>query len=271
MPLSAPHIPVEVAEKVIDQLADDYSSLRSCALTCQAWLPRSHVQLYHTVLMGDAMKLDLLRRVLKSSSMLSSLVYAVRVELGNRTGPSPDSAPLILSPLLPNLRSWTFHGNNHRWSPFQYSRPEDLYLRMAGFIPIAMRCLGRYSAIEELALVRVVFEDVAQLLELLIAFPALRSLRIQKTGIRYDQGINLDHLLCRLSERLKLSALHISEIACIGNGYFRVPSTLFRILQDVATPFLNILVVDIQELLVPILDKAKDVIIAAKLAPAILK
>ncbi|KAI0747257.1 hypothetical protein C8Q80DRAFT_1072062, partial [Daedaleopsis nitida] len=69
-----PCVPVEVAEGVIDGLQDDHPSLRSCALTCQAWLPRSRAHLFRTVHILDLAQSTSLRDILTSSSTLPQLI-----------------------------------------------------------------------------------------------------------------------------------------------------------------------------------------------------
>ncbi|KAI0747261.1 hypothetical protein C8Q80DRAFT_1079688, partial [Daedaleopsis nitida] len=51
-------VPTEVAELVVDELCDDYRALRSCTLTCQAWLPRSRAHLFRTVRIEDVNTLE---------------------------------------------------------------------------------------------------------------------------------------------------------------------------------------------------------------------
>ncbi|RPD79682.1 hypothetical protein L226DRAFT_425802, partial [Lentinus tigrinus ALCF2SS1-7] len=44
-----PRVPVEVAERIIDLLSDHVGTLRSCALTCREWLPRSQYRLMTSI------------------------------------------------------------------------------------------------------------------------------------------------------------------------------------------------------------------------------
>ena len=39
----------EVTDMIIDQLAEELPSLKSCALVCRRWRPRSHYQLFKLV------------------------------------------------------------------------------------------------------------------------------------------------------------------------------------------------------------------------------
>ncbi|KAI0742210.1 hypothetical protein C8Q80DRAFT_894366 [Daedaleopsis nitida] len=265
MAVAAPRVPVEVAEKVIDHLTDDYSSLRNCALTCQSWLPRSRARLYYTVRVGDPLKLDLLRRVLMSSSILSSLVYAARVDLGC-SNVSYDTAPLILLPLLPNLQTWTFNVDRDSFNQHRMNSPN------ADFKPITLKCLGCYSTVKELELIQVKFEDVAQLAKLLLALPALSSLRIHKTEIRHAEGGYLDRLLNRLSEQMQLTTLQMSDIVHLAdNSHFGTPSTLFKRLQGVVAPHLKTVAVSVQELVVLIPAASFGNVPRAQLESALLR
>lgn len=235
-----PRVPVEVAENVIDQLADDHheSTLRSCALVCQAWLPRSRSRLFRTIHIVDLRALRSLHLILLSSSILPPLVQSVDLEgiptrfnpqgtylasqtwtaeiqgldhdklesaLGcstpdaNITSDIFDAAPLVLLPLLVNVHRWTFRGKSGHY----YS-----VLQLRSIVP---ECILRHSVIYDLSLVDIHVRCMADIARLLLGLPALRSLEVKNVDI-FHQGIPLDPLLDRLSTRLRLSVLQVNII-----------------------------------------------------------
>ncbi|KAI0713900.1 hypothetical protein C8Q76DRAFT_591966, partial [Earliella scabrosa] len=69
-----PPIPIEVAEQIIDQLVDDRSSLRSCALVCDGWLPRSRAHLFREIEITALQQLYSLVQALSTTPSLGVLI-----------------------------------------------------------------------------------------------------------------------------------------------------------------------------------------------------
>ncbi|KAI0757838.1 hypothetical protein C8Q80DRAFT_124428 [Daedaleopsis nitida] len=244
----SPRVPIEAAEDIIDELQDDHPSLRNCALTCQAWLPRSRAHLFRTVHIANLAQSTSLRNILTltSSSMLPQLIQSLDLEvtLGSTTPRHSslficeifDTVPIVMLPLLPNLRNWTIRG-------IQYDLGVYSSFRLR---PITLACLRRYSAISKLSLIRVRFHRAADFLMLLDALPALRSLVVERTEMGC-RGPYWSSLLRRLSGKLQLQVLKIfyANIPHIPGD----PSeTLYRVLGDLTAPVVENLVIDMRQL-----------------------
>ena len=201
-------VPLEIAELVIDELSNDYPSLRSCALTCQAWLPRSRTHIFRTVHVMDLNRLTSLVRVLAYSADIARLVhyvdlegvlqsdYSWRVDKCKYTSGIFDTAPLVLLGLLPNLRVWTCRGNSKSGQPY------------LGLRPAALACIGHHP-ITTLRLIQIRLRYEADLMTLLFALPALQSLLVRSITIG-NRGTQLGRRLQHLSEgSLSLSSLEV--------------------------------------------------------------
>ena len=79
-------IPIEICERLIDTLNElrgpgqrPVSTLQACTLTCSAWLPRSRLNLYHTVVFSDPVQIDLFIRTLQVLPWLGEHVRVLRI------------------------------------------------------------------------------------------------------------------------------------------------------------------------------------------------
>ncbi|KAI0712706.1 hypothetical protein C8T65DRAFT_739282 [Cerioporus squamosus] len=75
-------LPIQVCENIIDSCDwsfVDYATLRYCGLTCTAWLPRSRLNLYHSVKLIGPYKLDLFLRTLKAHPYLFNFVRELEI------------------------------------------------------------------------------------------------------------------------------------------------------------------------------------------------
>ncbi|KAI0356558.1 hypothetical protein OH77DRAFT_210713 [Trametes cingulata] len=92
--MDSARLPVEVCERIIDTClgswqsalygpqpipAQDSATLVACSLTCQAWLPRSRINLYHDVRLGTPDDLTLFVRTIREGAWLAELVRRVNV------------------------------------------------------------------------------------------------------------------------------------------------------------------------------------------------
>lgn len=205
-----PRVPIEVAERIIDQFGDNQhgeSSLRNCALVCQAWLPRSRVNLFRTVHIVDLRTMRSLHRLLVSTDTLRSLVHCVDLEgvpmyadgedsTVMSTSDTFDIAPLVLFTLLPNLRSCTF-----RCSSVEHYSLLQMRTLVLAYLP-------RHTVINNLSLVDIHVQSKTDLVRLLLALPSLQSLHIRDISI-YDEGLHLDRFLDRLVNQLRPSDLQV--------------------------------------------------------------
>ncbi|RPD68405.1 hypothetical protein L226DRAFT_447118, partial [Lentinus tigrinus ALCF2SS1-7] len=104
----SPRVPLEVAENIIDQLSDDVRTLRSCALTCRGWLPRSRYQLMSSIGIHSADDPASMYNYFRAHPRLTDAVRSVTVTRppSHRRSPHLDSFPVLLLSLFPNLRSY---------------------------------------------------------------------------------------------------------------------------------------------------------------------
>ncbi len=181
----APRVPVEVAERAIDQLADDHRSLRNCALVCRQWLPRTRLYLFREVVLTTYQQLYMLCSILQSTSTLRHLVQVVRVDMGKElintqhpllpsqddiSRPSPtlgfchicDSVVLALLPYLPSVRRIHLGG-----------LPTQQHIISLTMRSITLATLRRYSLIDELRLSYLYFDSAIHFSRVLLAFPSL--------------------------------------------------------------------------------------------------
>ena len=142
--MGRPRVPVEVAERIINFLALDVKTLRSCALACRSWNPRSCYHLFYSVAVSTEpdQSPDALVRLFQRHPEIPSLVHSVTVNCFTGTYMMAidrvhDVAVIVLLPYLPHLTRWRFKGQG-----------------VFAFSPMGLMCLARYSCIESLQLRR---------------------------------------------------------------------------------------------------------------------
>ncbi|OCH92621.1 hypothetical protein OBBRIDRAFT_726470, partial [Obba rivulosa] len=47
--VTAPSLPPELSDHIVDHLRGDYDALKTCTLTCRAWLPRARFWLFKRI------------------------------------------------------------------------------------------------------------------------------------------------------------------------------------------------------------------------------
>ena len=102
-----PTLPTEIEENIIDQLDSDFSSLRNCALTCRAWVPRCRFLLLRAIRITTRSTSDVLLDYFQERTGMRPLVQSLA------TAPIPTERtrllgtyPALLFGILPNLRRW---------------------------------------------------------------------------------------------------------------------------------------------------------------------
>ncbi|KAI0749450.1 hypothetical protein C8Q80DRAFT_625607 [Daedaleopsis nitida] len=204
-------VPVEVAERIIDQLANDRDALLACALTSPAWLTRSRAHLFRTVRISSLAQLYSLHRRLLHNSTLGRLITAViayRVTVPNevfaldaQTG-AIENAAVILLPHLPNLQSWTYESVRHHSLFYKNNR-------------VLRACHRQHSTVHQLQVYNMAFKTIADLARLLLAFPALRTLEAIGVSILRQEDMLPTWLASRL-QNLRLLELRWDVISVVG-------------------------------------------------------
>lgn len=116
-------VPVEVAEHIVDQLANDRDTLLACALTPPAWLTRSRVHLFHTVRISTlAQYTPFIAACCSTAPLVIKAVVAYRVVrrsealiLDDVQPGAIENAAVVLLPHahLPNLQTWAYESVGH--------------------------------------------------------------------------------------------------------------------------------------------------------------
>ncbi|KAI0741845.1 hypothetical protein C8Q80DRAFT_160878 [Daedaleopsis nitida] len=208
------HIPLELAEDIIDHLADDHTSLLACALTSPKWLTRCRIHLFGTLRISSLEQLYNLHGVLLSNPAFGHIVQAIVVVYGTvkrrlmhdqwavRPRTALDSAAVLLLPHLPRLRSWSYESAGpHSQNPLRGSRA-------------TLACHQQYLAVCELRLIQVSFACTADLARLLLALPALRSLHLSNVDVAQDSPqVMLSWCILRLRQSFQLTTLWCSKVS----------------------------------------------------------
>lgn len=170
--------PTEIYEHIIDAVGHSWKphrTLRSCALTCRAWLPRSRMNIFRSMSFASvgAEGIHKFSQILDNAPHLQLLVEEVKVSMSDhplgarpQTREAIEILPIILWGKLPVLRALRLSAINRNTAPLALHRL---------FFP----CLSQFSTITTLTLYHVTysrFGDFAQMLR------ALRNLRNLECG-----------------------------------------------------------------------------------------
>ncbi|TBU23201.1 hypothetical protein BD311DRAFT_94547 [Dichomitus squalens] len=199
-----PSLPTETEENIIDLLWDDVHALRSCSLTCRAWLPRSRLHLLYAIILRNREHLIALQDILEKYPARRLLVHSVT------TAPKPrKSSPrslievflLALLMQLSNLRCWKISQTTTK----VIKRREALSFHRTTLTRL------RYSSIDELHLTSIRLASCTEFIRLILALPRLRKLYCDDLHLA-AVGTGLDSLKDIASDRL--TNLSILEVGC---------------------------------------------------------
>ena len=169
--MSAPRVPLELQKVIIDSVQDhDYSvvtaTLRSCALTCSAWLPWSRRRLHSRLQLVNPVRPRLNRLVALLDRDTEARMGVGDLEITDRGSDSASKYPcidtevvlLMLSQKLPRLTS--------------------LYMDFGPIrsLPMHPPPLAGFPALNTLRLESVTFTSIRAFRRMLCAAPALRKL-----------------------------------------------------------------------------------------------
>ncbi|RPD68180.1 WD40 repeat-like protein [Lentinus tigrinus ALCF2SS1-7] len=171
-----PRVPVEVAERIIDLLSDDFYTLRSCALTCRGWLPRARYRLMTSIRILSDEDVSSMDDYFTAHPPIAAAVRSVSVYIVEEPQ-FLNAFPMVLLSRLPNL------------STYKYSD----YRSYRGFWhhhAASLRGIKTYLRVQELKLCGVRFRTGADLARLLISFPLLRILRLESVSVSDLQDLS---------------------------------------------------------------------------------
>ncbi|KAH9941415.1 hypothetical protein B0H21DRAFT_824489 [Amylocystis lapponica] len=159
-----PHIPIEICERVIDDLHDQRHTLLACALTCHAWLPRSRYHLFHNFEIWSYDEVNRLDRLRTERPQLSALVKQLTV-VHSYESDVLQMFPATLAQALPSVAA--------------------LHIASCCSPPISLnatflRTVSHFAAVAELHLDRLRFIGLADVARLVCALPALAVLRCRR-------------------------------------------------------------------------------------------
>ncbi|OCH95094.1 hypothetical protein OBBRIDRAFT_788559 [Obba rivulosa] len=163
-------LPPEVTDRIIDYLWADRASLRSCALTCRAWLPASRYHLFHTLRIWSREAFDSLTHKSCIPATAELFRFVQHLSIRERSGPAfAHLVPPLLVSNLPKVTSMDIH----KFSP-EAIAPEPSFYTV----------LGRFSQVTTLELHEVSFGPIHDTSMFLCSFPSLTHLTLHKCVIR---------------------------------------------------------------------------------------
>ncbi len=175
LPLEVQFLVLDEVPKVSQTWVIMRDSLRSCALTCQAWLPRAHRHLYHTVYLDAPWQTPLLARTLTEFPITGPLIKHLHVPCFSyivvnghpERLPGRGYVPLAANAVskLTSLRSVAFRVPTNDYAP-------------PFFFPL-VQSFSVLGDLESLSFHNAMFPSTV-IRNLLSSFPAIRSIAIDK-------------------------------------------------------------------------------------------
>lgn len=170
-----PNLPVEVWERVVDHLWEDYPELLACSLVCRAWLPRSRFHLLSRVLLQSRADIHSLARNLKSLDGLRDQIHTLIVR-GGRTEATRKPIPQIGTLAAMLARNPPHAEELGLWHACWRDIPDNTFLHLTTF-----------TSVSRLTLAYVTFPNVLTFGRLIFALPfldvlACRDVSFEKKG-----------------------------------------------------------------------------------------
>ncbi|KAI0357884.1 hypothetical protein OH77DRAFT_1310649 [Trametes cingulata] len=168
VPPMASVFPQEIFDQIIDDSWRDAETLRQCALTCHAWLPRSRLNLFSTAVLRRSDQLHKFSRALSSSTEAAALVQELILAPPYKVKPAfINSALIALASKLPRVRKLCLVRPPFAWPDKRGSL--SIPLRLVEFIT-------RFSTLTHVVLVDLSFASFLDLVHIVTALPNLTAL-----------------------------------------------------------------------------------------------
>ena len=171
---------------IIDCCRDNVGTLKSCALVCRGWHPRSRYRLFHAIRISSRRRLSELMDLIQELPFICHAVHFVAI--------SPDEQELsatsffslalvVLLPVFPNLTKWRFSRGVLAASNI------DTLTDTVWFHPTAFASLREFKLVRSLDLgpfTISAYPEFARLLRSLQQLEALRceGIRVSNTSLR---------------------------------------------------------------------------------------
>lgn len=163
-----PCFPLEVAEHIIDHLNCHVDSLRNCALTCGAWLPRARYHLVESIRIGSTEEFSPVLDYFDAHPRMTRFVK--QISIGDSIPLEAVSVGFLMR--FPNLRSCKIRGK--LWAP------------PICFHPTTLVRVKRHLLLEKLCLQCLDFQSKGELARLISALPHLQHLECTDVRLRSE-------------------------------------------------------------------------------------
>ncbi|GBE88104.1 hypothetical protein BKA93DRAFT_828435 [Sparassis latifolia] len=202
-------LPLEVYDYIIDLSREEssdernYTTLRSCALTCRAWLARSQYNLFHTVELNTREQLHAFSKLIDQSPRLATFVQELIIKHPDDNKPFRLMTifPIVFARKLPRLRSLTLE------SP--YATPS-----VAPFHRIYFIAIHEFASITDLQLFHVEFRSFSDFARLVSNFPNL--LAVECWNVSWLGHGSNPFALGGYRSRLRLNDLTVDDVELSG-------------------------------------------------------
>ncbi|KAF9813680.1 hypothetical protein IEO21_05451 [Rhodonia placenta] len=223
-PATSPGLPIELFELIIDFCRYDRPTLRACALTCRAWLPRSRYNMFHDVVLHSMKQLGYFSGLVAAEPRFGALVKSLHVAPYRGHGEAYATFPFVLGDKLSRLEHLSI------------DLRRDFYPCVHDNFLASLSC---FSTVTSLALRRVQFPSFHDFALLLAAFPKLAHLHCWQVGwVRksYDPRA-FAHMDCRLRlSELTMRGVDWSEEMVDWLLAYTSPAALVRVRVPLLLP-----------------------------------
>lgn len=169
IPISA-KIPGEIIDFIIDHLHTDQLSLFACSLTCRTWLPSTRYHLFSRVILRGrniASFSELLEYPLNNIAFVVQLLAIWPFDLADSN--FPNIGATVVLPILPSLTA-----HLHSVKSLSLSRMDWTWCS----VEILRDTLSNLGGVDALELDTVIVRGLAEAVEILCAFPLLKSISL---------------------------------------------------------------------------------------------
>lgn len=190
-----PEFPIEIWERVIDELWDDPLTLNACALVCRSWLARSRFQLISTTPLVRVRDTHRLAKLLDTHPAMRQWVDTVALfgsinkEEARRPLHHFNTFSLMLMKRLGSVKTLGIY--NAQWNP-GWSHPH------------ALLCLSEFTSITALVISRTTFSSELAFARLISSLPQLKDLGCQYLTFRSRLRTSFD-----FPKLLQLDCIHL--------------------------------------------------------------